>query len=75
MLLKVRVQLGARREQVKRLKDNEYQLAVTVSARKGAANQAVIRLLAKYLGVASWRLRLLHGWKGREKIILLEEDR
>ncbi len=45
---------------------------VTAPADKGAANAAVIVLLAKALGVAKTRLTLVRGGTGRDKVIRLD---
>lgn len=45
---------------------------VTAPADKGAANAAVIVLLAKALGVAKTRLTLVRGTTGRDKVLRLD---
>ncbi|HEY8448300.1 MAG TPA: DUF167 domain-containing protein [Thermomicrobiales bacterium] len=45
---------------------------VTAPAVEGAANAAVIALLAETLGVPKSRLRLIHGQTGKRKRILVE---
>lgn len=50
-------------------------LTVKVRARPhdGAANEAVLALLAEALGTATSRLRLLRGATGRDKLVQLPE--
>jgi uncharacterized protein YggU (UPF0235/DUF167 family) len=45
---------------------------VTAPADKGAANAAILALLAKALGVAKTRLTLVRGAGGRDKLIRLD---
>ncbi len=45
---------------------------VTAPADKGAANAAILVLLARALGVARTRLTLLRGATGRDKLIRLD---
>jgi uncharacterized protein YggU (UPF0235/DUF167 family) len=44
---------------------------VRVKARDGEANEAVLALLARALGVATSRLRMLRGATGRDKLVQL----
>jgi uncharacterized protein YggU (UPF0235/DUF167 family) len=68
--LAVRVTPGARSETIELV---EGRVLVKVRARPhdGAANEAVLALLAEALGTATSRLRLLRGATGREKLVQL----
>ena len=46
-------------------------MKVRAKPQDGAANEAVLALLAQALGVAASRLRMLRGATGREKLIQL----
>ena len=46
-----------------------YKVYVTVVPKDGKANQAVIKLLAKALGVAKSSLEITHGLTSRDKTI------
>jgi uncharacterized protein YggU (UPF0235/DUF167 family) len=46
---------------------------VRAKPQDGAANEAVLALLAEALGVAASRLRMLRGATGREKLVQLPE--
>jgi uncharacterized protein len=47
---------------------SDLRVRVTVVPEDGKANKAVIKLLAKSLGVAKTRLELLRGASGRDKV-------
>lgn len=67
----VRVTPRARRNAV--LADaDRLRVLVTALPEDGKANQAVIRLLAKSLGVAKSRLTLLRGATSRDKLFRLD---
>jgi len=68
--LALRVTPGARSEAIELV---EGRVLVKVRARPhdGAANEAVLALLAEALGTATSRLRLLRGATGREKLVQL----
>jgi uncharacterized protein len=64
----VRVTPGARRDAVT-IAGGDIRLHVTAPPADGAANDAVLRLLAAALGVAPSRLTLLRGATARIKLI------
>ena len=68
--LALRVTPGARSQ---RVEINEGRLLMKVRAKpqEGAANEAVLALLAEALGVAASRLRMLRGATGRDKLVQL----
>jgi hypothetical protein len=68
--LPLRVTPGARAEGIEIAEDR---LLVKVRARPqdGAANDAVLELLAAALGLATSRLRMLRGATGRDKLVQL----
>lgn len=66
--IEVRVTPGAGRDAVT-IADEVVHLRVTVPPADGAANEAVIKLLAAALGIAKSRLTLLRGAASRNKLI------
>jgi len=65
--LAVRVTPGAKTEGIT-LKNAQVQAKVRAKPQDGAANAAVIALLAKALGCAPSRVELLRGATSREKV-------
>jgi uncharacterized protein YggU (UPF0235/DUF167 family) len=68
--LALRVTPGARLEAVE-LDQGRLLIKVRARPQDGAANEAVLALLAEALGVATSRLRLLRGATGRDKLVQL----
>ena len=68
--LALRVTPGARSEGIE-LGEGRVLMKVRAKPQDGAANEAVLRLLAEALGVATSRLRLLRGATGRDKLVQL----
>jgi uncharacterized protein len=68
--LALRVTPGARGESVE-LGERVLLVKVRSQPEGGKANDAVLELLAKALGTATSRLRLLRGATGRDKLIQL----
>lgn len=71
--LAVRVTPGARTEGVE-IEDGRVIIKVRAKPQDGAANAAVLVLLAKALGSAPSRLALLRGATSREKLIRIDQD-
>ena len=68
--LVLRVTPGARTESVE-LGDGVVLIKVRTKPEGGAANDTVLELLAKALGIATSRLRLLRGATARDKLVQL----
>lgn len=68
MYIKVKVQTGARREEVIKIKENEYRISVKEPAKHNMANMRVQELLAKELGVNIKSVRLINGHHSPSKI-------
>lgn len=52
MIIKIKVKPGAKEEKIEKINDNEYKISVEERAEDGKANNRVINLLAKELGVS-----------------------
>ena len=70
--LALRVTPGARSEGIE-LGDGRVLVKVRAKPHDGAANEAVLALVARSLGLATSRLRLLRGATGRDKLVQLPE--
>ena len=60
---------AARRDEVAGVIDGTVIVFVSAPAHEGRANRATCRLLAKHLGLAQSRLRILHGQSSRDKLV------
>jgi uncharacterized protein YggU (UPF0235/DUF167 family) len=67
----LRVTPNAARERLEAAPDG-LRAYVTVVPEDGKANAAVVRMLAKALGVPKSRLRLIRGATGRDKLFALD---
>jgi uncharacterized protein len=59
----------SRRPGVERLPDGTLRVAVGEPPEDGRANDAVVALVAAHLGVPRSRVRIVHGHRGRRKIL------
>jgi len=70
-MIEVKVTPGAKHDKVEKFDDKTYRIWTTAPADKGAANTAVIRLLAKELGVAPSAITLKRGAASRQKLLVV----
>jgi uncharacterized protein YggU (UPF0235/DUF167 family) len=69
--LALKVTPGARSESIS-IEDGRVLVKVRAKPQDGAANEAVLALLAEALGIATSRLRMLRGATSREKLVQIE---
>jgi uncharacterized protein (TIGR00251 family) len=72
MKIQVKVKPNSRSEEVSREGDS-FIVKVKEPPREGKANQAVIRLLAEHLGVPRSWVRILSGFRSKNKVIEVAE--
>jgi hypothetical protein len=73
MKIQVKVKPGSKTEELSREGDS-FIVKVKEPPREGKANQAVIRLLAEHFGVPQSRVRILSGFRSRNKVIEVVEE-
>jgi uncharacterized protein (TIGR00251 family) len=74
-LVAVRVKPRARRNEVVGQVGGVWRVRVTAAPEGGAANRAVIGLLAEALGIAPSRVELVRGAASRDKLFRVERGR
>ena len=70
--LNVRVQPGARRDEIVVFQGDEVRVRVTAPPVEGKANEAVERLLAAALGLRRGRVTVVRGAASRHKRVAIE---
>jgi hypothetical protein len=71
-MLKVRIQPRASRNQVDGFEEDTLRIRVSSSPTEGQANDGVVALLAKTLGVSKSRLEIVRGHSSRNKLVSVE---
>jgi len=66
--IQVRVKPNSKNEEVSQEGDT-FVVKVKEPPKEGKANQAVIKLLAKHFGVPQGQVRILSGFKSKNKVI------
>jgi uncharacterized protein len=73
VILSVRAQPGARRNEVRGIQDGALKVCVTTAPEKGKANKAIIEVLAGWLGARKSQIELISGETSSHKKILVRE--
>ena len=68
MKIQVKVKPNSRSEEISR-EGGSFIVKVKEPPREGKANQAVIKLLAEHFGVPKSQVRILSGFKSKNKVI------
>ncbi|TGK17335.1 DUF167 domain-containing protein [Leptospira fluminis] len=69
MRIEVKVKPNSKKTFVRQEDDGSWTVAVSEPAIEGKANEAVIKALAREFDVPKRSVRLLHGEKGKNKLI------
>jgi uncharacterized protein (TIGR00251 family) len=69
MKISVKVKPGVRETAVESTGEGTYAVSVTVPAKEGKANEALVAALAAHFGVAPSRIRVVSGHTARRKIV------
>ncbi|WP_457643055.1 DUF167 domain-containing protein [Persephonella sp.] len=72
MLIRVKVKPNAKKEEIKQIENDLFEVRVTVVPEKGKANKKVVEVLSKYFKVPKSKIRLIKGKKSREKLFEIE---
>jgi uncharacterized protein len=67
--IEVRLAPRASRDELLGIRDGVLHARVCAAPVKGEANRAVCRLIARHAGVAPSRVEVIHGARGRSKLV------
>ena len=73
VVLPVRAQPGARRNEIRGEQDGALKVCVTQVPEKGKANKAIVALLSKSLGLRKSQIELIAGETARQKRFLVRD--
>ncbi len=75
MLIRIKVHSGSRKESIVKKSDNSFEVRVKEKAIMGQANQAVISLLSSYLKIPLSEVKLVRGFKAKNKTFKINEGK
>lgn len=72
MLIKVKAFPGVSKEKIEKKSEDSFEVHVRAKPIQGKANQAIIEALAKYFELEEKEIKLVKGFKERNKIFLIK---
>ena len=73
MLIKVKVFPGSKKEKIIKKSQDSFEIKVKEKPIKGLANKEVIKVLASYFNIPESKIKLIKGFKQRNKIFEIAE--
>jgi len=68
-IISIRVAPKAKQNKVEKISEKSYKIFTTAAPDKGKANEAIVNMLAKDLGIAKSRIEIVSGFKNKDKKI------
>ena len=72
MLIKVKVWPNSKKEAIIKKSEDRFEIKVKEKPVKGLANRAVINVLSLYFKVPISRIRLVRGFRERNKVFIIK---
>jgi uncharacterized protein (TIGR00251 family) len=69
----VKVAPRASHDKIDKIENGMLKVRLTAPPVEGAANQALVKLLAKALGLAKSKVKVIQGLKSRDKRLLIQD--
>jgi uncharacterized protein (TIGR00251 family) len=73
LLIKVKVFSNSKKDEIIKIKDDDFKVRVKEKVEKGRENRAVIKVLADYFKIDELKIKLIKGFKERNKIFEIKE--
>jgi len=74
MKLSVYIQPGAKKTEISGMHDGKIKIRVCAPPVEGAANEALVKFLAKHLGTSKSKVKLVSGDKSRHKVLEIDME-
>lgn len=69
MYIKVKVQAGAKKENIKKIKEDTYNIYVKEKAERNMANKRVVEIIASLLDIPLKNIKIISGHQSPSKIL------
>lgn len=74
MKIFVRVKTNSKKQLVERINETHFNVQTKELPKKGRANKAVIKILAKYFNISTSEIRIISGQNKKKKILEINKD-
>ncbi|MEO0301463.1 MAG: DUF167 domain-containing protein [candidate division WOR-3 bacterium] len=68
MIIRVKVYPESKRDEIVKISENSFEIKVREKPQKGEANKKVIKILSDYFKVPESKIRIIKGFKEKNKI-------
>jgi len=75
MYIKIKVQVGEKREKFEKISDDHFFVSVKEPAERNLANKKIIELVRKYFAVYNGDVRIVSGHHSQSKIISIDKEK
>jgi len=75
MLIKVKVWPKSKKEEIVRKSEDSFEIRIKEKPVQGQANRAVVKLLSRYFKISEKRIRLIRGYRKRNKFFEVKVDK
>lgn len=73
MYIRVKVQAGARREELKQTSEDHFEISVKEKAERNMANKRVLDILAEFFDLPKGKVRIINGHQSQTKLLIVEK--
>jgi uncharacterized protein YggU (UPF0235/DUF167 family) len=74
MYLKAKIKTRAKKEELKEISEDCFEISVKEKPEGNLANRRVIRLIAGHFGVSAGRVRIVNGHHHPHKLMIVEKN-
>ncbi|MEO0232066.1 MAG: DUF167 domain-containing protein [candidate division WOR-3 bacterium] len=74
MIIRVKVFPNSKKDEIVKISENFFEIKVKAKPLMGEANKKVIEILSNYFKISESKIRILKGFKERNKIFELYEE-
>ena len=74
MLVKVKIFPNSKKEEIIKKSEDSFEVKVREKPEKGRANREAVRVLASYFKIPESKIRLIKGFKKRNKIFEIKKN-
>lgn len=70
--IRVKVSAGSKKENLKQVKENRFEISVKQKAKNNEANKRVIEILADFFNLPNKKIRIVNGHHASTKLLVLD---
>lgn len=74
MNIVVKVKPNAKKNEILKISDNNFEIKTTATPENGKANESVIKMLSKFLRIGKTKIKITKGQKSNLKIVEINFD-